>query len=86
MVSKSKKELYVQMTEKMYRKFEVEKVFGEATLNSEIFDTSTQKFVDRFLDGFNSSVFVYGQTGTGNFLVFLTGFLTLFAPFLVLLN
>ena len=53
------------MTEKMYREYQVDHIYDTGARNHDIFETSTKKFVDQFLSGFNSSVFVYGQTGTG---------------------
>lgn len=57
--------MYVQMSEKMYRKFLFDHIFSETIRNVEIFSKSCQIQVDRFLKGFNSTVFVYGQSGTG---------------------
>jgi hypothetical protein len=53
------------MTEKMYRKFEFDYVFNESARNSELFTRCCQTQVERFLNGYNSTVFVYGQSGTG---------------------
>lgn len=53
------------MTSDKYRKYEVDKVYSESITNSEIYNDSISQFVEKFLEGYNSSVFVYGQTGTG---------------------
>lgn len=53
------------LTEDKYRKYEIDHVYSEAALNREIYQHSTQKFVEKFMEGYNSSIFVYGQTGTG---------------------
>lgn len=53
------------MTDAMYRKFEVDQIFNQSTLNVEIFEFCVKKYVNKFLEGKNSSVFAYGQTGTG---------------------
>ena len=66
LVSRSNKEIYVQMGQKMYRKFTFDRIFNESTRNDEIFDRCCQAQVDRFLNGYNSTIFVYGQSGTGN--------------------
>lgn len=65
-VSRNQKEINVLMTGKMYRKFFFDHVFSESIKNVEIFNRSCQLQVERFLNGYNSSVFVYGQSGTGN--------------------
>ena len=64
-VSRNQKEINVLMTGKMYRKFFFDHVFSESIKNVEIFNRSCQLQVERFLNGYNSSVFVYGQSGTG---------------------
>lgn len=53
------------MTSDKYRKYEVDKVYSESVTNTEIYQDSIQQFVAKFLEGYNSSIFVYGQTGTG---------------------
>ena len=53
------------MTQKMYRKFTFDRVFSESVRNVEIFNSCCQPQVERFMNGYNSSVFVYGQSGTG---------------------
>jgi hypothetical protein len=48
------------MTSDKYRKYEVDKVYSESITNSEIYNDSISQFVEKFLEGYNSSVFVYG--------------------------
>jgi hypothetical protein len=65
LICKSHKAIYVHMSDKFYRRFVFDRVFSEHSRNKEIFAVCCQKQVDRFLNGFNSSIFVYGQSGTG---------------------
>lgn len=55
----------MQISDKMYRKFEFDSVFSEGSSNLDVFEESVQGKIEKFLEGYNSSVFVYGQTGTG---------------------
>ena len=64
-VSRSHKDIYVRMAEKTYRKFTFDHVFSESVRNVEIYNRCAQLQVERFLTGFNSSLFAYGQSGTG---------------------
>jgi kinesin family protein 5 len=66
LVSRSHKEIYVQMSQKMYRKFMFDRIFNDSSRNDEIFESCCQTQVDRFLNGYNATLFVYGQSGTGN--------------------
>lgn len=40
-------------------------VFGDESTNEKIFDMTTSKLADAALDGFNSVLFMYGQTSSG---------------------
>lgn len=41
------------------------KVFGPKAQQRSIYDQAIAPIVDQVLDGFNCTVFAYGQTGTG---------------------
>ena len=45
--------------------FKFSRTFDEKATQSEIFDTVARKIVDRFIEGYNGTVFAYGQTSTG---------------------
>ena len=47
------------------RDFIFTKTFDENANQEEIFETVARKIVDRFMDGYNGTVFAYGQTSTG---------------------
>ena len=47
------------------RSFRFSRTFDEGSTQSEIFETVARKIVDRFTDGYNGTVFAYGQTSTG---------------------
>ena len=40
-------------------------VFGMDTMQSDIWETSVVEMVDAFLEGYNVTIFAYGQTGAG---------------------
>ena len=45
--------------------FRFSRTFDEEATQPEIFDAVARKIVDRFADGYNGTVFAYGQTSTG---------------------
>ncbi|KAK5642649.1 hypothetical protein RI129_008816 [Pyrocoelia pectoralis] len=45
--------------------FTFDRVFGDATNNGDIFESSTKTLIDTLMKGYNCSVFVYGATGAG---------------------
>lgn len=47
------------------RTFVFDKVFGQASQQTDIFNQSISPIVDEVLEGFSCTVFAYGQTGTG---------------------
>lgn len=47
------------------RIYEFDSVFGETSTQSNVFDKSVCTLVDSVLDGYNSSAFAYGSTGSG---------------------
>jgi kinesin family protein 18/19 len=51
-----------KIKEKLYR---FDRIFQENSKQSEIFKETTEELVNFALDGFNSTVFAYGPTGTG---------------------
>ena len=65
LVSKARDGIRLKIDENKFRSFRFSRVFSEASSNQEVFRFSAKKFVDKFLQGFNSSIFAYGQTGTG---------------------
>ncbi|KAL0230511.1 hypothetical protein PCE1_004070 [Barthelona sp. PCE] len=52
-------------TSGLVRVMKFDKVFGGPSTQEEVFEIYGRPTVNRFLDGFNSSVFCYGQTGSG---------------------
>ena len=48
-----------------WRKFSFDKVWGKASDQAAIYEKSVSRMVKRLLDGFNSTVFAYGQTSSG---------------------
>ena len=50
---------------RMERTFTFDKVFGPANSQKHIFDSAIFPMVDEVLQGFNCTIFAYGQTGTG---------------------
>ncbi|XP_066119519.1 kinesin-like protein KIF18B isoform X1 [Saccopteryx bilineata] len=45
--------------------FVFDRVFGEAATQQDVFQHTTHKILDSFLQGYNCSVFAYGATGAG---------------------
>ena len=45
--------------------FQFDAAAGEATTQDEVFDTVGRPILDAILNGFNATIFAYGQTGTG---------------------
>ena len=45
--------------------FSFNQVFGMQSTQDEIFDTVAKEMIDTFLDGYNSTIFAYGQTSSG---------------------
>eukprot|EP01029_Cantina_marsupialis_P022525 TRINITY_DN549_c2_g1_i6.p1 TRINITY_DN549_c2_g1~~TRINITY_DN549_c2_g1_i6.p1 ORF type:complete len:530 (-),score=88.44 TRINITY_DN549_c2_g1_i6:3086-4675(-) len=45
--------------------FRFDRVFGQYATQEELFDTSVVPIIEEALQGFNCTVFAYGQTGTG---------------------
>ena len=47
------------------RTYTFDKSFGPATEQEQLYNTAIRPIVDEVLDGFNCTIFAYGQTGTG---------------------
>ena len=47
------------------RTYTFDKVFGEKSTQQQIYDEVAAEIVQSALDGFNGTIFAYGQTGTG---------------------
>jgi len=45
--------------------FTFDRVYGPQTTQKELFDESIKSIVDETLDGFNCTIFAYGQTSSG---------------------
>ena len=45
--------------------FRFSRVFGMQATQEEIFDTVARQMIDTFLDGYNGTIFAYGQTSSG---------------------
>jgi len=50
---------------KQIKNFTFDKVFGMYSRQEEVFDSMVRPIVDECLEGFNCTIFAYGQTGTG---------------------
>ena len=47
------------------KKFSLDQVFGEQANTYDVYQKTTQPLIPRVLDGFNCTVFAYGQTSSG---------------------
>lgn len=47
------------------QQFLFDRIFGFASHNKEIFDSTTKNLIGSLMDGYNCSVFAYGATGAG---------------------
>jgi kinesin family protein 11 len=63
--SKSIKIAYGPSGKKQIKNFTFDKVFGMYSRQEEVFDSMVRPIVDECLEGFNCTIFAYGQTGTG---------------------
>ncbi|KAJ1421025.1 P-loop containing nucleoside triphosphate hydrolase protein, partial [Ochromonadaceae sp. CCMP2298] len=63
--SKSVKISYGQAGKKTIKSFNFDRVFGVYSRQSEVYDEMVRPIVDEVLEGFNCTIFAYGQTGTG---------------------
>eukprot|EP00696_Hemimastix_kukwesjijk_P016108 gnl/Hemi2/4413_TR1545_c0_g9_i1.p1 gnl/Hemi2/4413_TR1545_c0_g9~~gnl/Hemi2/4413_TR1545_c0_g9_i1.p1 ORF type:complete len:868 (-),score=180.07 gnl/Hemi2/4413_TR1545_c0_g9_i1:117-2720(-) len=52
-------------TKTKVRTFRFDKVYDEQSSQEEVFDNSVKPIVEQVLEGFNCTIFAYGQTGTG---------------------
>lgn len=50
---------------KITKSFQFDKVFGMYSTQDEVFEQIVRPIVDETLEGFNCTIFAYGQTGTG---------------------
>ncbi|GAB5362461.1 hypothetical protein AAMO2058_000798900 [Amorphochlora amoebiformis] len=48
-----------------WREFPFDHVFGPTDTQAEVYTVAVKPTIDRFLEGFNSTVFAYGQTSSG---------------------
>lgn len=46
-------------------RFSFDRVFGQESTQAEVFETVGKGLVQSVLEGFNSTLFVYGQTSSG---------------------
>lgn len=63
--NKSIKIAYGPTGKKQIKNFAFDRVFGMYSRQEEVFDTMVRPIVDEVLEGFNCTIFAYGQTGTG---------------------
>ena len=63
--NKSIKIAYGPSGKKQMKNFTFDKVFGMYSRQEEVFDSMVRPIVDECLEGFNCTIFAYGQTGTG---------------------
>ena len=63
--TKSIKVTYGPAGKKTSKSFNFDKVFGQYSTQEEVFETVVRPIVQECLEGFNCTIFAYGQTGTG---------------------
>jgi kinesin family protein 11 len=63
--TKAVKLSYGPTGKKMFKNFNFDKVFGSYSRQEDIFNSVVSPIVDEVLEGFNCTIFAYGQTGTG---------------------
>jgi len=64
----ARKEVHVPLNPKrstQYRTYSFDHVFGPTTTQQHLYDVMCRPIVDEVLQGFNCTIFAYGQTGTG---------------------
>jgi len=49
----------------MSKAFSFDRVFGTYSTQEEVFNTTVRPIVDEVLEGYNSTLFAFGPTGTG---------------------
>lgn len=61
------KQTHRDITKRVKKKLtmDFDSVFHEDAINNEIFETCMKPLVDKVMEGYNCSVFVYGATGAG---------------------
>jgi kinesin family protein 3/17 len=50
------------------KSFTFDAVFGENTIQKQFYEDSCYSLIESVLDGFNGTIFAYGQTGCGKVL------------------
>lgn len=45
--------------------FTFDQIFNANSTQSEVFDNSAKDIVEKFIEGYNGTIFAYGQTGCG---------------------
>ncbi|ONK62329.1 uncharacterized protein A4U43_C07F2770 [Asparagus officinalis] len=63
--NEQRKEVVVLLNKQAEKTFTFDKVFGPKALQRSIYDHAVSPIVKDVLEGFNCTVFAYGQTGTG---------------------
>lgn len=63
--NKTVKVAYGPTGKRNIKSFAFDRVFGMYSRQHEVFDTIVRPIVDEVLEGFNCTIFAYGQTGTG---------------------
>ncbi|KAH3902605.1 Kip1p SCDLUD_000185 [Saccharomycodes ludwigii] len=58
-------ELVLQQSRNLQKKFHFDKVFGAESDQEKVYQDIAQSYIDEMLQGYNCTVFAYGQTGTG---------------------
>ncbi len=61
----SLEDISVMLTSGKIRRFKFDYVFGQESKQSDIFDRMAQPVVDKVLQGYNGTIFAYGQSGSG---------------------
>lgn len=51
--------------EQITKNFTFDNVFDESTSQSDLYNITARPIVDSVLEGYNGTIFAYGQTGTG---------------------
>eukprot|EP00210_Caulerpa_lentillifera_P003312 g3163.t1 len=61
----SSKEVTISDKSQTVKRYTFDRVFGPESTQEHLFDEAIRPFVENVIDGFNCTIFAYGQTGTG---------------------
>ncbi|EFC42651.1 predicted protein [Naegleria gruberi] len=64
-ITKANREVLIKRKDKEDKKFYFDDVFDENSTQQEVYSSTGQRVLDRYVLGFNACIFAYGQTGSG---------------------